>query len=146
MSTNQPGSPEYQRGIRLGTEALHAAMREDWDAMKAALEALSGSDALVVAIMAWCDTLLALHPDGPWSGDRPVRVAWLEDGKGPVQHAEDVPPAARWAGQVVAARAALDEDAFCALLGAPAEGADLGSCVVALVMSAAMTMGAASHA
>jgi hypothetical protein len=146
MSTEETGSPEYRRGVRLGTEALHAAMREDWDAMKAALEAMSGSEALIVAIVAWCDTLLARHPDGPHAGDRPVQVGWLEDGKGRVQHAEDVPPPARWAGQVIAARAALDEDAFYALLGAPAEGADLGSCVIALVQSVAMTLGAASHA
>jgi hypothetical protein len=145
MST-EPGSPEYKRGVRLGAEALHAAMREDWGAVKAALDAMSGSHALIVAIMAWCDTLLVRHPDGQCAGGHPVQVTWQEHGEGPLQHAEDVPPPARWAGQVIAARAALDEEAFYALLAAPAEGADLGSCVIALVQSVAMTLGEASHA
>lgn len=144
--TTEIGDAERQRGIALATDALHAAMREDWPAMRDAVTALSGSEALIVAITAWCDTLLGCHPDGPRSDGRLVQVCWLQDGKGPVQHAEEVPPPARWAGQVIAARAALDEDAFWALMDAPAEGTDLGSCVIALVQSVAMTLEAITSA
>jgi len=131
---------DRERGIALATEALHAAMREDWPAMAETVTALSGSHALIWAVMAWCDTLIARWPGGLEAAGQPVLLGWLEDGRGPVQSAQDVPAPARWAGQVTAARAALDQDAFFALLRAPAEGSDLGDCVQALVTSAALAV------
>lgn len=139
-------SAEHERGITVARDALRAAMREDWPAMTTAVESLSGSQALIVAITAWCDTLLAHHPDGFPRGGQPVRVAWMDKNAGQVQHAEDVPMPVRWAGQVLAARAAMDEDGFWALMNAPSDGLDFGTCVSALVASVAQTLEAITRA
>jgi hypothetical protein len=120
------------RVLALATEALHAASAEDWPAACTAIQAISGGG-LLTAIMAWCDTLIGRHPGMAGSRDTPVQVRWQLDSAGPLQHA-------RWAGQVIAARAAMDEAAFMALIRVPAEGEELGAYVSALLQSVAMTL------
>ncbi len=59
---------------------------------------------------------------------------------GKVTGADAAPPAARWAGRLIAARAADDEAGYAALLQAPAEGGELGDCIMALLSMVALNL------
>jgi hypothetical protein len=146
------GGTEEERHARarhLALEALVAAMGEDWPVASAAMRALgaeTGTEGLATALLAWCDTLIAAQrramglPDEPQDGEA-ARPAWLNGATGRVAlNADDAPPAARWAGQLVAARAALDREAFAVLLAAmPKDPKARGEYAGALLQGCAMT-------
>lgn len=134
------------RGIRYATQALHAAMQDDPARAQAAILAINdelGGQGLTLAIVAWCDTLVGQYrkvtgtPD-----DTPVRLAWQEADTGDISATgNDVPAETRWAGQVIAARAALDKAGFNALLaGLPRDGWAIGGYISALLSSVSMTL------
>lgn len=134
----EPDDPERERGIRLATDALQAAISQDWDAVKAAMSAMNGSMALVYAVVAWADWVLAARNGGQVAPVTDViGISWLNTDTGDIETADEVPPEVRWAGQVIAARSAMDEDGFMALLHAPAPGTDLNRCVGQLLLMTA---------
>jgi hypothetical protein len=146
---NGAGEGKRARARKLAAEALHAAIREDWPAASKAMTAISaetGGEGACLALVAWCDTLIIAQrrvmglPDEPQDGEV-ARPAWLDGDTGHASlNADDAPPAARWAGQLVAARAALDLEAFNALLAAlPADGKARGDYAGALLQACAMT-------
>lgn len=137
----------------LATKALHAAMREDWDAVRQSFTDLSADGhAITFALMAWCDTTigaqaqmqgLEIPPDGPAPGI--AQPGWLDVETGRVTlDADQIPPAARWAGRLVAARAAMDHDQFRALIGAmPGDGSERAQYAFALLRGCAEMAGLA---
>lgn len=136
----------------LAAKALHAAMAEDWDTVKRAFAELSTDGrAITFALMAWCDTALAAQAEirgMPQPGAEPmgefVRPVWIDPGNGKViSNADEIPAAHRWAGRVLAARAAMDEVQFRVLVGTmPGDGFERGQYALALLMNAAKTAGA----
>lgn len=129
-SMSGTGEEKRLRARHLAAGALHAAIREDWPAASRAMQAIStetGGAGTTAALVAWCDTLITVQrraaglPGEPAPGEV-TRPGWLDAGTGQVTlNAGDVPPAVQWAGQLVAARAALDLDGFNALLTAMPE-------------------------
>jgi hypothetical protein len=133
----------------LAQRAYHAGVREDWPAASAAMAEAGrqGPNVIALVLTTFCDTTLSLQREmrgmPPLENgvpeDGPVRPVWLNADTGKVTaDADGLPPAVRWAGQLVAARAALDFDGFQALLLAmPADGLKRGEYATALLMSCA---------
>lgn len=125
--------------------ALNAVLRDNPAAADQALDRLHarhGMPGITGALVIWCDTALARIP----RGDGPVRLQWVEHATGRVHgDADAVRPAERWAGRLLAARAAGDLDGFRALVEAvPADPAVVGDHVGAMVqMTARIVQGAA---
>lgn len=154
-SGHRGDGPVIARARELTTEALHAAMRADWPAASRAMQSLAaetGSEGVTWALLRFCDTILGAQqrvrglPDGAW--DRGIAgVTWLNTSDGTVGHAGQVPDSVRWAGQLVAAKAARDEGMFRALLGTmPGDDAGRGRYVGALLESCAITANMARKA
>jgi hypothetical protein len=112
---------------------------------------------IALVLTRFCDTIISLgrdmevtSPDDA-AGDGPVRPVWLnlDTGHATMDADDDsLPPAARWMGQLLAARAGLDFDGYQALLKAmPADGRQRGAYANALLMACVtMTALAARHA
>lgn len=113
--------------IATATAALHAAMADDWKAASGALQTLSdecGGAGVGDAMRAWCDTLIGrTHGDLQDSGSG-VRLVFKNADSGEMGGADDVPAPTRWAGRLIAARAAMDQPTWQALLEAIPPGND----------------------
>lgn len=66
-----------------------------------------GREGLYKIALTWCDFVL-YKMSGYERGD-PVYLVWEDTRTGRITHAHDTPPTIRWAGQMLAARAADDE-------------------------------------
>jgi hypothetical protein len=143
---------DRQRGIQLAHKALQAEIFGQHDQAASAVQAINdelGAPGVTLAIMAWCDTLVLYYRKATGTpDDAPVQPAWLNSRTRRVAaDADEVPPEVRWAGRLVAARAALDEPAWDALLAAlPDDEAAIGQHVVALLSMAALTLRALNEA
>jgi hypothetical protein len=109
-----------------------------------------GSAGVELAIRTWCDTLTIIQhqpaglPDGTPVITRPV---WLKPGTGERMDIENVTPWFRWAGQIVAARASMDQDTYNALLAAlPDDPRERGRWVIAVAVACADTIGTHTQA
>ena len=135
-----------ERGIQLATEALQAAMDENPAAAAAALKAINselGGQGVTLAIIAWCDALIIRYREATGTpDDSPVRLAWQQEETGDISATgNDVPPETRWAGQFIAARAALDKAACDALIASlPEDGWAIGGYISALLNTVALTL------
>lgn len=137
-------SPDHRKPVRLAHTALSAALDRRWPAVQQALERLNaecGADGLALALVAWCDTFVEYANGGmPDEGVRVRFAAWNVD-SGQVGTPER--PTVQWATDLIAARAALDEDQFYAVLGrlnAIEDGYQRGRHVLELIESIALTM------
>lgn len=145
-----------QQMRELATQALNAAMAEDWPAVRKAFAGIStDGHAVTFALMAWCDwTIQAQAALGgqemPAAGPMPgtARPGWLNMDTGTISlDADEVPPTARWAGRLVAARSAMDIPQFEALVRAlPGDGLERGPYAVALLLGCAGMIGLARKA
>jgi hypothetical protein len=139
--------PIRERARTLAAYALHEARAGDYAAASKHVRMLNaecGSQGTMLAICGWCDTLAAhLNLD---ENSGPLALAWKDVETGRI-HAgtEGVPDRARWAGQLIVARAALDKPMFDALIKSlPGDKAVVGSYVGAVLEAVAITMGTLS--
>lgn len=138
--------PWRARVIQLAGAALRSAMREDHQAARVAVQAISdetGGPGVELAIHAWADTLIRAYRQATGTpDDAPVQPGWVNAGTGDIAgDADDVPAEVRWAGRFIAARAAMDHPACYALLTAlPDDRAAIGAHVVALLNITALTL------
>jgi hypothetical protein len=151
MSNPQSQSAFRKRALELSTVALHSAQLENWARAATAVKALNdelGGEGIMFALAGWCDTLIVRQQEimGGQDGDI-ARPAWLNATTGEVAlDADDVPPPVRWAGRLVAARAALDHDAWDALIASiPDAPMAASEHVSALLNSVAMTLNGLSR-
>lgn len=118
---------------------LQAAIRRDRAATQTAVTALIaafGADVLPQVMLAWVDT--TLNAQGVTADGRPARIVFGNPATGRVSDADDVPPEIAWAGRLLGARAADDEDTYRALMAAiPDE--DVGRHITALLHCCAET-------
>lgn len=131
----------------LATRALHAAMREDWPAVQEVFGEISTDGrAVTFALMAWCDWTLQAQAGmlgRPFPESGPLSElavpAWIEAETGRlITDADEMPPSARWAGRLVAARAAMDHVQFEVLIRTmPGDGFKRGEYAVALLRGCA---------
>jgi hypothetical protein len=143
------GEQEREHVLELANQAVRAAMREDWETASRAMQAISddaGGDGALLALIAWCDWLIISQNRARSREDEAVaelaRPVWLDpETRRLVTNADDVPPAVRWAGQLVSARAAMDMHTFNALLSAlPADAKTRGTYAGALLQACAIEM------
>jgi hypothetical protein len=66
-----------------------------------------GREGVYRVAVTWCDYILERTPE--YQPGEPVHLVWEEVATGTIRHAEEAPPMVRWAGQVLAARAADDQ-------------------------------------
>jgi len=140
---------EHRKPIRLATEAYHAALAKDWKKVERVLNRLTrecDSEGIASALIAWCDTFIAHASGGGEHRGRFRIVPWaVETGK---LDAPDTPASTRWATRLLAARGAMDLDAFQAALAelnALPDGPpdfERGRYVAALLESLALTVNA----
>jgi hypothetical protein len=129
------------RAVTLAGQALHAAIADDWPSANSAVRSISqecGDRGVMTLIYGLCDTLA--HRQGISQEPGTVIPRWQLDGQGPIQTADDVPPPARWAGQFIAARIALDQPACEALLEAVPDDETFSRNVSALLQCVALTL------
>lgn len=150
-------SPDRVKARDIAGRAYHAAVREDWPAANRAMAEAGRQNPNVIALILcmFCDTAISLQramtglppmEDGvPAEG--PVRPGWVNADTGRLTlDADEMPPAERWAGRMVAARAALDYDAFQALMAAmPGDGMKRGEYANALLIGVASLAGLAAQ-
>jgi hypothetical protein len=151
MSDPQAKAAFRERARELSTVALHSAQLENWAHAGTAVKTLNdelGGEGVMFALTAWCDTLITRQREilGRQDDDI-VRPAWLNATTGEVAlDAGDVPPEIRWAGRLVAARAALDHDAWSALIASiPDTPMAVSEHVSALLNGVAMTLNGLSR-
>jgi hypothetical protein len=137
----------------IATRAYQAAAGGDWPAANRAMAEAGRQTPNVIALVLtrFCDTIIGLQRDitgmppvaDGADTDGPVRPLWFNADTGQATmdaDAEDLPAAVRWAGQLIAARAALDLDGFQALLSAMTDDArQRGEYANTLLMTCAAT-------
>lgn len=127
-----------ERAKKIATIALHLAQQDKMREAAGYVERLNGTDGLVDAILGWIDTYIAYcHPTHKLG--EPIRIAWVDVEEAVVHmDADDVHFGARWAGRLIAARAADDQAQFLALLRSLPAGSALGDGIVALLRAVAL--------
>jgi hypothetical protein len=143
--------PDRAKAAAMGARAYHAAARGDWAEASKAMAVIGRQNPNVIALVlsAFCDTTIGIQRDmrglPPMEDgvpeDGPVRPAWVNADTGQLtMDADALPPAVRWAGQLIAARAALDFESFQALLTAmPTDGFKRGEYANTLLMTCVST-------
>lgn len=140
--------PELDRAKELTTQALHAAMREDWPAAQQAMQAVSdetGGEGIYWALRLLCDTAIGCQRKAGLLAEEDAGVfvpGWLDVSSGKLElDADVIPPPHRWAARLVTARAAMDRDAYNGLLeGMPEDEAERGAYAAALLSGTALTV------
>jgi len=134
---------EEGRALQLAKDALAAAIREDWPQVASKLQDIAefGPRGLERAMLGFCDTAIARSGVRP---GQPMRIRFRRgDGDQRVTDADGVPrPEVAWAGRMLAARAAGDEDAWRALLTSVPD-AEFGRHVGALLEMCALVTASA---
>lgn len=98
----------------------------------------TGPDGAYTALMAWCDTVAI---QAGVDGSKPVHIAFQARETGEITGAEGVTrPESVWAGQMISARVARDQETFEALIYAIPEGRAMGQHVLALLEMCALTI------
>ena len=110
------------------TACLHAAMRRDWPAVQDAATALvttHGPGVLGDVMLAWIDTALAAQGITCDRTGEPAQLLFGDLTTGRIAtDADDVNPATAWAGRLINARIADDQDSYRALLDSVPDGMD----------------------
>jgi hypothetical protein len=136
---------EHSKPVRLAGAAYHAALAGKWDAAGRSLQRISdecGGEGLSVALRAWCDTYADHATDGE-PGRPTVNINFIRTDTGQLddQDSERVPPEHRWAGKLIRARAALDQEEWRKLIDElPRDGAEIGTYVFAVLRGVALTI------
>lgn len=123
----------------MAANALRFAVAERYTEAGQALGRINerfGGDGAVQAALLWVDTLIAGL--GATKND-PVAVAFRNVETGSVHFADGTPPTVVWAGRLIGARLADDEDTFLALINAVGQRAEFGEYIGELLHMVALT-------
>ena len=136
-----------ERAYELAAQALQAAVREQWETATDAVQAIGdecGPEGVEYACRAWCDALIVRYQAAtglPYPAGEPVRPVWQDAVTGTLKDADEVGTRSRWAGRLLAARAALDYDAYKALIASvPPDPQVVGEHVGTLLTTVATTL------
>jgi hypothetical protein len=110
--------PNRRRVLKLAAASLTSARAGDWDRATRLTERIydeCGSAGVLLALRGWVDTLIVHMGHVPGT---PIAIAFQDTESGAITTADDpdVRPEVVWAGRLIAARAALDEETWDALL------------------------------
>ena len=130
------------RARDFAARALNAAIRGEWDIASKIVRRMNaelGSAGAMIAVVGWCDTLtmrLGLN-----EAEGALALGFVDESTGTRSMAGGVAPRIAWAGQLIIARARLDEQMFNALIGAlPDDPKVVGSYVGAVLECVATTL------
>jgi hypothetical protein len=127
--------------VRLTATALGHARVGDWTQAGVEVQAMRaryGDEGIQVFLLGLADEVL-VHQGGPGMLGELVMPVWV-DSTGAVGNADDVPPAVRWAGRFIAARAAHDAAACAALVNSCTSYVEFIKNICAMLEVAAMTV------
>jgi hypothetical protein len=127
--------------VRLTATALGHARVGDWTQAGVDVQSMRdgyGDEGVQVFLLGLADEVL-VHQGGPGLPGELVMPVWV-DSTGAVGDADDVPPAVRWAGRFIAARAADDAAACAALVNSCSSDAEFFKNVCAMLEVAAITV------
>lgn len=141
-----PLPQQFEKPVRLASAALRSAQASKWESAYRYVKRINdecGGEGLEVALRAWIDTYVDHATDGDTRRARIGRMGYINADSGRLDHDDsaELPARVRWAGRLVAARAALDEDAYVAALeDLPEEGTETGSFVAAVLEACAASI------
>ena len=103
--------------LQAAARALALAVDEDLDCAVEHVDELAGygMNAVALGMCAWADTMLTFHPNGGRRADDAVHLITTDE-DGHRTDVEAMPTRSRWAAQLIAARAASDEQGWRDLL------------------------------
>lgn len=136
-----PSDPRVAKSRRLASEALSYARQGKWAAAGAAMQAVydqHGELGLETMMMGLVDTVVSVM--GRPQPGTVVMPMWFDTTDGQFGTADEVPPRVRWAGQLIAARAADDPDGFYALVHSFSSDAEFSDRMAALLEVVAETL------
>ena len=112
--------PDHRKEVRLAGAAFQAALAGKWRSAERFVKRISdecGGEGMNTALLAWCDTM-ADHANGGLPPAKRVNMALVNADTGQLDQlgTDAVPAKHQWAARLVAARAAMDHDAFAALI------------------------------
>jgi hypothetical protein len=126
-----PDAPA-ERAREIAAEALHCAMDRDMPGAAMHVGRLFGGPGLLVAIVGWIDTYLKrVYPEHVRG--EVLKIVWYDANAEALETADEVSLSLRWAGRLIAARAANDEESFYAVLGSVPEGGEFGDGIMSLL-------------
>ncbi|HEX3778486.1 MAG TPA: hypothetical protein VHX38_02385 [Pseudonocardiaceae bacterium] len=108
---------ELPRWWKLAAFALTKARDMDYEPAGQAIQRLGevyGFEVIPQVMLAWIDSTISqcgIDPEG-----KPVGIAWQREGSEEVTDADSTPPAVVWAGRLVGARLADDEEMYRAVI------------------------------
>lgn len=135
--TTTPPAPPW---LKLAAYALaYARDRRAADAGRAvqAIADQYGAEVIVDVLCVWLDTAIShcgVRADGP------VRLLWQDVETGAITDATGTPRAAVWAGRLAAARLAMDEPQFIALIGSVGSDEEWSANIAAVLDSCGLMM------
>jgi hypothetical protein len=135
----------HQKEFRLATAAYHSALAGEREAAGRYLQRISdecGGEGLNVALIAWCDTYADHATDGALGPIR-ANVGFVNTKTGALGRGQSdgIPAHVHWAGRLIQARAAMDEQAWSALLDElPEDGFERWPYVRAVLDCVALTV------
>lgn len=99
----------------IAARLLDGALHKDVERTAAFMNELesNGSEAAVQVMLCWCDTLIRVK--NVCRGGR-IQLSWYDPATGGSLEPGEVPTVDQWAGQIIAARAAMDWEMFQALI------------------------------
>jgi hypothetical protein len=126
----------------LAARALAAAIRGEWQVASAIVRRMNaecGSEGTMIAVVGWCDTLTVRL--GLDATKDTLALGFVDQDTGTRSMSTGVPQRTQWAGQLIMARARLDQPMFEALIDAlPDDPKVVGSYVGAVLECVAMTL------
>jgi len=128
--------------LPLASKILQGAVNEDWPTVRSAIKKFArdhGSTQVPLLLRAMIDTLLTRS--GAYSDpDKPTRLIFQERDTGTLSTADEVPPATRWAGRLLMARAAMDQDQWTALMRSVSSDQEWSACCDAVIQLVALNL------
>jgi hypothetical protein len=117
VSQAPPETPAETSGRHALTESIPAVTADEPAVVDGprAIQLRVGGEVIPAVMLAWIDTMATACGFNPKPGQA-VGVLWQFDGSDEITDADATPPAARWAGRLVAARLADDQPQFRALI------------------------------
>lgn len=138
-------SAEHSKPVRLASTAFDAALAGAWPKAARAIVRINdecGGEGLGAALLAWIDAYVDHATDGAPTRARP-RMAYINTETGALDREDSgsLPDEVRWAGQLIGARAAMDEQRYVELLAElPDEGFEIGERVLTVLRLVATTI------
>jgi hypothetical protein len=128
--------------LPLASKILQGAVAEDWPKVQSGIKKFvrdHGTNQVPYLLRAMIDTLLTRSQAYSEPG-RLDRLVFQEKDTGQLSGVDEVPPATRWAGRLIMARAAMDQDQWVALMRSVGNSQEWSACCDAVIQLVALNL------